>query len=93
MNKLFALSALVLVAGVAAAQTKPKASKTPKTLVCAVMPTNKVDIAKATKSKMFADYKGSRYFFCCGGCPEEFAKTPAKFAKAPHIPTPKKSAK
>jgi len=61
-----------------------------KMIPCAVMTKNKVDIAKATKSKMYADYKGNRYFFCCGGCPEEFAKDPSKFAKAPHIPTPKK---
>lgn len=29
---------------------------------------DKVDMDKATKTKMYADYKGSTYFFCCGGC-------------------------
>jgi YHS domain-containing protein len=63
--------------------------KTPTTISCAVMPTNKVNIAKATASKSYADYKGRRYFFCCGGCPAEFKKAPAKYAKAASIPTPK----
>jgi YHS domain-containing protein len=59
------------------------------TIACAVMPDHKVNIAKATKDKMFADYKGHRYFFCCGGCPAAFKKNPEKFAKAASIPTPK----
>ena len=74
-------------AGFAGAQTK-KATPA-KEIACAVMPANKVDIAKATKSGMFADYKGKRYFFCCGGCPDAFKKNPAKYAKAPSIATPK----
>ena len=63
--------------------------KAPKELACAVMPSHKVNIASATKNKMFADYKGKRYFFCCGGCPTAFKKDPAKYAKADSIPTPK----
>ncbi|MCC7433284.1 MAG: YHS domain-containing protein [Methanoregulaceae archaeon] len=54
------------------------------------MSDHKVNIAKATKEKMFADYKGRRYFFCCAGCKPAFSKDPAKYAKAPSIPTPKK---
>jgi hypothetical protein len=42
---------------------------------------------------MYADYKGKRYFFCCGGCPDAFKKNPASFAKAASIPTPKAAAK
>ncbi|MFI5385333.1 MAG: hypothetical protein ACHQ50_04345 [Fimbriimonadales bacterium] len=38
---------------------------------------------------MFADYKGNRYFFCCGGCPQQFKANPKHFEKGPHIPTPK----
>jgi len=60
-----------------------------KTIACAVMPKNKVDIATATKNHMYADYKGNRYFFCCGGCPSAFKANQAKYAKAAHIPTPK----
>jgi YHS domain-containing protein len=71
-----------------AAAKKPAAAKSEVT--CAVMPTNKVNIADATKKHMYADHKGNRYFFCCAGCPEAFKKDPAKFAKADHIPTPKK---
>lgn len=68
------------------------AGQTPKSIKCAVMPDHSVNIAKATKTKMFADYKGRRYFFCCAGCPGMFKKNPAKYAKAPSIPTPKKKA-
>lgn len=37
----------------------------------------------ATPEKAFAhqDYEGMRYYFCCGGCPEEFAANPEKYAK------------
>jgi YHS domain-containing protein len=88
-----AMLALVLTVGSAAAAmekapAKHKA-KPASEIACPVMPKNKVAIAKATKDKMFADWKGNRYFFCCAGCPDAFKKNPAKFAKAPHIPTPK----
>lgn len=66
------------------------AQKTPKEIACPVMSDHKVNIAKATKEKMFADYKGRRYFFCCGGCKPAFNKSPEKYAKAASIPTPKK---
>lgn len=92
MKKLSLLSIVALaVCGGAYAQgkAKSKAPAAPKTIACAVMPTNKVDVAKATKKHMYADYKGRRYFFCCAGCPEQFKANPAKFAKAPSIPTPK----
>lgn len=59
-------------------------------IACAVMPDHKVDMAKATKGKMFADHKGRRYFFCCAGCVPAFKKDPAKYSKAPSIPSPKK---
>ena len=65
----------------------------PKTIACAVMPKNKVDIASATKNHMYSDYKGKRYFFCCGGCPETFKADPAKYAKAAHTSIPKPSKK
>ncbi len=87
---LFLLVVASLSVGVFAQKTKPKPAP-PKTKVkCPVMTTNNVDIASATKAKMFADYKGRRYFFCCGGCPEAFKANPAKFAKGESIPTPKK---
>lgn len=50
----------------------------------------KTSMAQATKDKMFTDYKGRRYFFCCNGCPQEFKSNPAKYAKtAESIPIPK----
>ncbi len=91
MKKTLILAAMALIAAVPtfAAKAKP-AAKTPSEVHCAIMKTNKVNVASATKTKMFADYKGNRYFFCCAGCPEAFKKEPAKYAKADHIPTPKK---
>ena len=75
-----------------------KADKTamPKEIKCSVMPDHMVKVEDANKlgaGKGYADYKGNRYYFCCGGCPATFAKDPAKYAKADHIPTPKDSKK
>lgn len=83
------LAAVALLAA-NAALAKPAAKATPKEVHCAVMAKNPVNIAEATKTKMYADHKGNRYFFCCAGCPEAFKKNPEKYAKADHIPTPKK---
>ena len=85
-----AITTLILAASlVAAAVAAPP--KTPTTIACAVMSSNKVNVAKATKSHSYADYKGRRYFFCCEGCPAAFKANPAKFAKSASIPTPKPS--
>lgn len=65
-----------------------KAAATPTTINCAVVPDDKVNIQAATKAKLYADYKGNRYFFCCLGCPAKFMKTPAKFAHSAHLKTP-----
>ena len=82
--------AVALSTAARAADTqKPAKAESAKKLHCAVETKNEIDIKKATANKMFADYKGNRYFFCCPGCPEEFKKNPAKFAKNDHIPTPK----
>ena len=83
-----ALAAMTTIAG---AQTHKKhpASKTVIHMIACPVTGEKVDIAKATKAHMYADYKGNRYFFCCGDCPPMFKKNPAKYAKKPHIPTPK----
>jgi len=91
-NLMLASALMLSVAAVAgfADDAKKPAAKTE--IKCAVMSGKTVKIADATKlgaGKGYADYKGNRYFFCCGGCPSEFAKDPAKFAKADHIPTPK----
>jgi YHS domain-containing protein len=81
-------AALVLAsAGLAVEKDKKAAAKTEA--YCPIMTKNKVKIKDATKKKMFADYKGRRYFFCCAGCPDAFKKDPAKYAKADSIPTPK----
>ena len=64
---------------------KPAAKK----LHCPVMTQNEVNVAEATKNKLFADYKGRRYFFCCGMCPAAFKKNPEKYAKGDSIPLPK----
>ena len=85
---------LLSVAAVACVASLAVAAPDDKTSVkCAVMTGNNVDVKSATEKKMFADYKGNRYFFCCGGCPSAFKKDPAKFAKNDHIKTPKEAKK
>lgn len=90
MNKFTAILALasILVGGAFANQkAKPKPTQTPTTIACPVEG-GKVNIADATKHHMYTDYKGNRYFFCCGGCPETFKADPKKYASKPHIKTP-----
>jgi YHS domain-containing protein len=83
---------MAIVLGALAVGAFAQAKPAPKELPCPVMPTHKVKIADATKAKMFSDYKGRRYFFCCGGCPGAFKANPAKYAKKEwSIPTPKKA--
>lgn len=78
---------ILLTAALAAGQKKP--APPPKEIACPVMPTMKVNIASATKTKHYADYKGRRYFFCCDACPPIFKRNPEKFRKLPSIPVPK----
>jgi YHS domain-containing protein len=86
MKKTIAILIAVSALSVGAfAQGKPV-----KEIECAVMKGHKINVKDATKNKMFADYKGKRYFFCCAGCKPAFQKEPTKYAKAPSIPTPKK---
>lgn len=95
--RILAAAVLIAVASAGFAQkppakppVKPAAKPAVKTEVkCPVMPAMKVKIATATKNKMFTDYKGRRYFFCCPVCPGMFKKDPDKYAKtAESIPTP-----
>lgn len=92
---LLAAAALVVSATAFAAPPKTKTVKTavPAKIKCAVMPGRMVDTKMATSHKMYADYKGNRYFFCCGGCPSMFKADPAKYAKGPHIAVPKEAKK
>ena len=40
---------------------------------------------KAAKEDQSAEYRGAKVYFCCGGCPEAFAKDKAKYStKANH---------
>ena len=47
-------------------------------LYCAV---EKQKISGYASAGSYRDYDGVRYYFCCGGCPGEFDKKPADFAK------------
>jgi len=80
-----------LALGIASSATAQGKKAAPESVHCAVMTSNAVNIKSATAKNMFADYKGRRYFFCCGGCPAAFKKDPAKYAKSESIPTPKAS--
>lgn len=86
MKKILFLTLAAVACSAFAGPAKPAA---PTKIACAVMPAHKVTIADAIKKKMFADYKGRRYFFCCGGCPAEFKANPEKYKNAPSVPAPK----
>jgi len=47
-------------------------------IICPVMGTV---IESKEKAVGYQDYEGMRYYFCCDGCPEQFKKDPAKYAK------------
>ena len=83
------MNKVILTLATAALMVTSFAQKAPKEIACAIMGSHKVNIAKATKAKMFTDYKGKRYFFCCEGCPATFKADPAKYKDAPSIPAPK----
>lgn len=85
-----AILAIAVVALSVPVFAQGKKTEKKKEIACPVMPDHKVDIKKATKSKMFADYEGRRYFFCCAGCPDKFKADPKKYKDAESIPTPKK---
>ncbi len=82
------LIAVATVAASFAGPAKPKAAAT--SIHCAVMTKDSVQIAEATKSKHFQDYKGRRYYFCCPVCTEAFSKNPAKYAKNASVVLPHK---
>jgi YHS domain-containing protein len=84
---------IILVAGaLCTASFAQKPAAEPKELKCSVMPDHMANIKKATKAKLFSDYEGRRYFFCCAGCKPAFDKDPKKYKDMPSIPTPKKKA-
>lgn len=47
-------------------------------LICPVKG-NKIASAEAATGSQ--EFEGKKYYFCCQGCPEAFAKDPAKYAK------------
>lgn len=47
-------------------------------LLCPVMNTTVKSEADAVG---FEDFEGTRYYFCCGACPDKFKADPAKYAK------------
>jgi YHS domain-containing protein len=85
MKHLFSLLVLAALSGATIAQAKGSRTE----ITCPLMPGHKANVADATKGKLFSDYKGRRYYFCCGGCKPTFDKNPAKYAKSPSLPTPK----
>lgn len=77
------VNALACAAALLAVHSTPA-----KEISCAVMTMNTVDIDAATRRHQYADYKGRRYFFCCGACPAAFKNHPERFAKNPSLPIP-----
>ncbi|QYK52738.1 MAG: YHS domain-containing protein [Fimbriimonadaceae bacterium] len=64
---------LTLTTLIAIAVTTP--SMATDDMVCPVMGSKIADLSTAA----YHDYNGARYFFCCGGCDTNFAKSPAKY--------------
>ncbi len=81
--------ALMVCAMVVPAFAQKQDPKT-KELHCAVMKEDKVDVKKATKAKLYSDYNGRRYYFCCAGCKPKFDADPAKYKDGDSAPIPKK---
>lgn len=87
MNKVCVNIAAVALAAGALAQMG-HISKNAKHVITCPVTGEKVDQDEATKAHLYADYKGNRYFFCCGMCPAQFKKDPSKFAAKAHIKVP-----
>lgn len=51
-------------------------------LVCPVMGTV---IASKDDAVGHIDHDGKRYYFCCGGCPDEFKADPKKYAEGANL--------
>lgn len=53
-------------------------------------PVEKQPISGYAAAGSYRDYNGVRYYFCCNGCPSEFEKKPADYAKGAgdHVKTP-----
>ena len=88
MKTVLSLLALVALGASVVAQMGHHISKNAKHVITCPISGDKVDIDKATKAHLFADYKGNRYYFCCADCPPAFKKNPAKYAGKPHMPIP-----
>lgn len=82
LSVITAASLLVVCAGICAAQQGDDAKKVavPAQVPCAVMNDKSVSVKDAVAKGMYADYEYTRYVFCCDGCPQAFAKDPAKYA-------------
>ena len=51
-------------------------------LICPVMGTT---IASKDDAIGYQDHDGKRYYFCCGGCPDQFKADPDKFANGANL--------
>jgi YHS domain-containing protein len=83
------LSILAIILATSSFPQMGHVDKNTKHVITCAVTGEKLDQDWATKYHMFSDYKGNRYFFCCGGCPKTVKKNPAKYEKAAHIPIPK----
>jgi YHS domain-containing protein len=64
---IFFISSSFVLSDVQSANAKPQT-------VCPVM-------GDAINKNIYTDYQGSRIYFCCDGCPQEFKKNPRKYMK------------
>ncbi|MDQ2732478.1 MAG: YHS domain-containing protein [Armatimonadota bacterium] len=68
---------------VPATTTQPAASSAAAKPLKVVMvcPVTGEKVASIKDAAGFSDYKGTRYYFCCGGCKPAFDKNPSKYVK------------
>lgn len=80
-TKAIVLGAMILgIIGSAGAGEAPAAGKADEAKAVKAQSTCPV-MGGAINKAVYVDYEGKRIYFCCGGCPAEFKKDPAKYLK------------
>ncbi len=88
MKQILTLTAIATIFVAAISQMGHTISKNAKHVTTCPVTGDRVDMDRAMKNHLYADYKGNRYFFCCSDCPPKFNANPAKYANKPHIKIP-----
>ena len=88
MRRLFASACVLGLVGavISGCAMAPHGDLTTNGGYCHVMG-DPVDLAEASvNSKMYSDFEGKRYLFCCKGCKKKFENNPVKWITNPAPP-------